>query len=1071
MSKRLLAVLTFVFSAAPFVTILIFTAGVVFKPGYVYHTDVTESINVDRLYQRYIYTYSNDVGEALAEKARIPLFFAIYGVFRVAKLLGADDSFYVKLKLVALLGVSYVFFVTYMYKLLKLLAAKTQESAAFEPLYVVAANMAGLCYVTNFWFVNRIAHFGLFFTTAILPAVFYYLYKFLYADTSPRGLVKLLVLSALFSATPHTVLMTGLIGGVLFAVYLLSPKNTSPHKLRKTLWLVGYLLASVVVSAYWLLPYLSSLSVPDATLSETIANLFAKYAGPLNGLNLTGYWLTEPKWYYNPAYQIASQILSYVPAVLVLVLGVVYRKRLSLVISVVASATLAVILSTATPISTSLYYYLMFHSPLKSVGWLFREYDKFGIVTACMFALAIGLVIGKLGKKPYGLAPVLLAVALYLYVNFYYLSTTVVAKYTPVHVPKEFAQTVNLLSADTEDFNTAWYPGVTQPYWAKNKEVHFVFANLISPKPTITTRSAFINYLTYLFNVENIYSVNFGKTLDALGIKYLVIRRDDQLFGKNTYATELEIQDTLENVLTAGDITVFKNKSFTGLTKYVTNKLSTNLGLDTLKYLDETGTDPKTTLLDYTDKPSGIAINPTVYLVANNQLLDAAIQQYRERFIFPFQYSYKKEDGNPGYWKIGSLENLNHAETDFFFNNLGLTLPQFDYAQGVVIARDGWQLKPTLAAKDVKQLELKFSRHPNLILTGKHLAYTAVQDDFKYYWDIIRSDKVSTESTTGLLINIKPNIDTDLIPHFKLYCYDKAGNLIDIETVYPNEQNLVNTVVKIPPETAQVDFSIWTLSHPALSRDAGYAYTIDDLTLSDISGGVEPVTLDFAIKQPCSAECWVYARVLKSRLGGTLELAISGFAYSIDTNTHATDATPVPDRYEWVELGKIAELSPTSTRFKLTNLQGFNSVNAIALITTAEREELLRTVSAIPTEKSFTTAPEQQATITTKMIEPTLYEVSVVSPVNQPGVLVFAKPHSTNWRLNISQDPPVVANGYVNGWYLTSLKAGTYYIEYKPQRLFYIGSVVSAVALIISLVYLVATRDVRDSGLSSKSQG
>ena len=1071
MRNKITRFLVFFLSLIPFIALLIFTANVLFKPGYIYHTDVTESTDVSNLYQRYIYTYSNDLGEALAEKARIPTFFAVYGVFKLAKVFGADDSLYVKIKILALLVISYSFFVIYIYKLMSILSNKDEQRLSSWVGIVAGANIAGLCYVTNYWFVNRIMHFGLFFSTALLPITFYYLYRFFYHDSSFKNLVKLSIFSSIFSATPHTLLMTGLLSGVLAIVYLVTYREGLKVKLSKLAKLGAYQVLFLAVNSYWLLPYLISLSTPDAVLSETIVNLLAKNASIVNGINLTGYWLTIPGTYFHQPLNLINQLVSFVPALFLAGFFLFFwRKNRPLALTGLITALASLFFATSSKLSNPLYFFLMFDSPLKAWGWLFREYDKIGIVLAFCYALATALTLSKCWKKLYLTIPLLVLAVAYLCGNFYFYAKTLTEKYTPVTVPQEYSQVINLLKSDPQDFNTAWYPGVIQPYWAKNEEVRFVFTNLLSPKPAITTRSEYINYLDYLTDIENIYGVNTGKALDMLGIKYLIIRRDDQLFKKNALADELEIQDSLEKVLTTTNLTVFKNTLFSGLTKYTTERLSTNLGLETLKYLDNVGADTKYTLVDYTDKPAGVDLAPTIYLVANNELLDTALQSYTGQFIYPYNYTHKKEDGNPGYWKLGSLENINHAETRFFFTNLGLTLPQFDYTGGVVIARDGWQKKTDFNPNSTNHLDIRFSPQSNLQQTGSNIKYTAQGSDFGYYWNIQRSNKLPVSNVEALQLRLSPNIPDYLVPHFKITSYDSEDKLLETEAVYPNEQNLLDTIIKIPRDAAKIDFSIWTLSYPKEGQTVLYTYDIKNLSLEDITNQVEPVSLSFTQKAPCKQECWIYARVLKSKLGGNLQIELNNKIYQVDTNTHETDESPIPERYTWLELGKIDQ-AEDRLKIRLTNLSGFNSVNALALLTNEQHDQLTQKINSIPVEKDFGARVPRQSFITTTMLNPTLYQLDVIGETKQAGVLIFAKPYSKNWRLSSLTQPPIIANGYVNGWYMSDLKPGTYYIEYTPQKYFYIGTVISVATFLTAVAYLIVVREVKASPVNSTSQG
>ena len=97
-------------------------------------------------------------------------------------------------------------------------------------------------------------------------------------------------------------------------------------------------------------------------------------------------------------------------------------------------------------------------------------------------------------------------------------------------------------------------------------------------------------------------------------------------------------------------------------------------------------------------------------------------------------------------------------------------------------------------------------------------------------------------------------------------------------------------------------------------------------------------------------------------------------------------------------------------------------------------------------------------TITFQEINPTKYEVEVEN-ATQPFFLVFSESYDKGWVASIDgQQIPdqyhFTANGYANGWYIN--KTGTYTItlEFWPQKLFYVGSAISIVTLILCTLYV-----------------
>ncbi|MBN1162765.1 hypothetical protein JXA34_03415 [Patescibacteria group bacterium] len=1069
----------------------------IFPPGYIIHIDVTEGLSVDKLYQRYIYTYSNDIGESLAEQARIPLFYLVFGIYELADL---PDEDYIKVKILVLMLLTFLVYLTTVSQLIKFLDKETPHEK-YTTKYILPAFLGAFYYLTNYWFTNRLMHFYLFFSSVTIPITFYYIFTYLYSEKFLyRNLLSLIVVLSIFTATPHTVLFEGLIITTLTAVFLFHHKFTTKQKLSKLLGLALFTVFYILANSYWLLPYFATFSKPDAIVSETVVEFLAKNSQLGNSVRLMGYWLTDLEDYFLPLKSVAflQEFFTLIPLFLFGIALIKLRRERRIIAALILLLGSGVLLASFTPLSKQLYYYLMFYSPIKFIGWLFREIDKLGIILAFVYSLVFSLLFFYLGNRSKRSIPIL--VVLYLGVmanNLYFLNKTLNDYYLPQEVPKEFEQAIELIDSDKDEFNVAWYPGVPQPYWSSTKEVRFKFSNLISPKPAITTRSDMMNYLHYLFKEEHIYYINMGQALDRVGVKYLVIRKDESVFDKFLYDDRLETQTSLEKILSTANLAVYKNKEFTGLSKFYDEQLTSNYGLDTLikipglgimverevtmpntelllegsspnfelsadgKYITkkEVPYDGLTTFIDYTDKPSNIALSSTQLLLKDNRKIDILLKDYRDRFIYPADFTTKKDDGNPGYWKLGSLENLTHAEVDLFFSNMGLEINQFDYENGVVVARDGWQ-----KAKEItrgRALYFNFSNHPNLDLSNNDITYYSQADDFKYFWNIIRSDKFTTVGVRALQIDLISNIDEDLIPHFKIYAYDNEGNLLDINFMYPDLNNKVHAIIKLPPNTAKCDFSIWTLS-----KSQDYGYEVEDLSIQDISNNVEPVTLSFEHKSSCTENCEVFARLLKSNISGMLEIMVNDIKFEADTKIDNDDER---EEYIWYHLGNVEQVGDIPT-IRLINIEGFNSVNALLFLNQDEYNATINEAEYLPPQVlklRDTTVKYPQ--VYTRQLNPTKYEITIKDANGEEGVLAFSKPYSQNWVLDGKKTELV--NGYINGWKFDELKNGTYTVEYAPQEHFYTGVEISIVSLGLAVVYLVLTKVVTVSVAKSTSHG
>src|SRR3990167_3713713 len=564
----------------PIMVSLIFLSFVgykLFKPGYIIFTDVTESLDIRSTFQKYIYTYSDDMGESLAEKARIPLFYLIYSVYKIFYF---NPASFIKVKILVLMVLTLFSFI-FSLKLLE----KHLETDTKKNLWITATTFGALFYITNYWFTNRILHFYLFFSSVTIPINF-----------------------------------------ALFYIYFFIPL---------------YFLTNL----HWILPFEISKSAPDAVWSKTITNLLSKNAEIINSVRLMGYWLVDIKDYFiqnNSVIPYIQIVLTFFPLAILTATIILFRKKVISKLLLVLFL-LSTFLCTSGFITNKLYFYLMFDSPVKNFGWLFREYDKFAIILAFVYSICISLLAYKmLGNKI--LKYLFVAIfTLLIASQLYFLNSQLDKNFRSTIVPEDFFKVNYLLRQDNELYNTAWYPGTPKPTWVDTKEVRFIFSNKVSDKPSITTRSELIYYLDYIFSNTNLEEINVGKALDIVGVKYLVARKDESLFVSEDLVNKFDKQESLEKVFSGNYLVLFKNKEFTGLFKTYKNQIIADMGLNILKSLDFYNIDTKNTLINFTDDFSNLNISK--YFILNDPL-NYKINKFSNRFVYPANYVSEVENGN-----------------------------------------------------------------------------------------------------------------------------------------------------------------------------------------------------------------------------------------------------------------------------------------------------------------------------------------------------------------------------------------------------------------------------------------
>lgn len=1021
----------------PLLILLFWLEFTLFKPGYIYHTDVTEGLNVEHIQDRYLYTYSDDIGQALAEKARIPLLFLILGIYKLYNItLNLDPSYFVKVKIIFLVisNFSVMFFST------RALLRKWLDERSIvqeKNLLEVASAMAALLYATNYWQTNRIMHFGLFFTTLTIPIFFYLLSDYLFFQNTRSYKVLLIPITlAILTATPHAILIEVLIFLGITIPFLLSKEITKLTKLKKLgmLSLMGILY--VIVNLYWIFPFVGSREVPDAALTESIVNIIGEEATLNNSVRLMGYWLTDNAQYFAKTIETPQKIISYMPLLLTIIAGIMLlrHRNYGLFGIIFTTLILGIFLSTSTTLTNMFYFPLMFQSPFSSLGWLFREYDKFGIIIAYIYSLTPALLLIKFIKnKSLSILITLIITAILINYSFF-MQRTLSEKYAPVRIPGDFEQVNVSLKEDATEFNTLWYPGSPKPLWANNEEVRYTFSNLISSKPTITKNSQIFNLLEFLFNEDNLENIKMGTVLSKFGVKYLVIRNDESLLDTRIKDT-LSKDTTLEKVKETKYLTVFKNISFSDISKFYEFSTITTQGLNAYTNIDENE------YLGFSDKTSEIedTLTPKRIEMEIDEGLDIILKDYRSNFMFPAKHVFIKEEGREAGWTVGSMENINHLEMNYYFEQLGLSPTQFDYDGGIIFARDGYEQKNK---GNGKTLPISFSEYPNINLQLNSIMISNSNVSNTSHWNIYRSDLISTDGINALKVTIDNSIPSTLVPHFKVTFKDANGNVEGIKVLYPEYRNSVEQVIKVKDNYEFFELSIWML--PSTERTWEF---IGNIRVEDVTNNVQNPTLVMPIETTCNSNCMVFMRAMESEYGGNIKTSIGDKTFY--TNTANTEQKHSEGRLKWYFIEKLSNIQ--GSNLTLESLDGINTINAIAIVdegsllqTKVYYEDKIRYLEETKAEE-VTKSP---AEIITTRINPTKFMVEVKNSDNKKGVLVFARPFNNSWTLTTPNGEILDAEraeGFITGWKIEQLSNGQYIVEYRSQKLFLMGALISAI--------------------------
>ncbi len=1110
------------------------------SPGHLIFHDITEGINENNIIIRYFYSFSNNIGSTLVELSRIPIFSTILLIF---KLLLSSTEFYIKIKIYLL----YIASIGAFFYSIRIFSQYIKNKV--DSRYMIFALIASsLIYVVNPWMNNRVVHFFLFFASVNIPLVTSLFYDLLYGEKiNSNRLLLLLITLGTTIATPHIFLIDAVIMLCISIVFICKQNNFRENAIRffKVISVIG--IPAILLSLYWLLPYLSSGGeIPDRAESIDILLLLSRNANLLNSLRLISYWWINPHVYFSEGYLIGifQVFVSYLLPILFLSFVFILRKN-RVIQTFLLLFIVTLFLSSGTMVSISFYKTIIFNSLLSQFGWLLREIDKFGIILAYLYSLGIYfliiLLINKSRKYIYIIFILILFIAGF---NLKHLNYVLTTDFKPSIIPNDFQMVNDYLAQDPEDCNVIWYPGVSKSFWAQTDDNPYAFSQLSSSKPIANTNSSTKYYVNYLFDEKNIDQINLGKALDLIGAKYVIVRDDDVNISQTALINKL-ISDVNFNLkFETQIIKVFENLRYSGLSNAFTTQIKTNLGYEFLKYLDELNVNTDQTYINFTDSNSSNLINLPInqYIIENGDSTDFAMSGFNRQFIYPFKYSNRAQPNQA--WAKGSLTDLTHAEAGYYLNERNIHNAQLDFGNGIIMAYDQYQLKNHQTIDQVKGIPIKNSIFPNVTYNNNSIIY-----DFdpiteqNPYWKIIRSNKVDLKGVNNpkalsVFGDVDVSYDVNVTqPHLKITFYDQSDNLISIEHLTPDDIQKINTYFKIPVNTNSFDISLWSAA-----LKIPYTVTWNTLNIEDISNYVEPILLSIPIdNNQCQVNCYLITRSLKSHRGGEVEYIVNSKSFFDKTVSNY-------NRFTWSVLGIVNY----AQNVEIINRSGFNAVNAFTLIPISDYENALNQInnsikntsvviniynadsalpitndsrgiflglgtsslsnsipllSEHPIQISFKTHvdtpfmknnPEisQNGTIldiqntifqnesvaqfpsiiirqgtlvdtqtTIKLLEteinPTKHTISIdpFTASNLSSLITYKKPYSPNWRLTeLNNQKPMIVYGQMNGWLLDHPQ-NSLTIEYLPQKYFYIGSIISIIALgLILIVWIILKR-------------
>jgi hypothetical protein len=204
----------------------------------------------------------------------------------------------------------------------------------------------------------------------------------------------------------------------------------------------------------------------------------------------------------------------------------------------------------------------------------------------------------------------------------------------------------------------------------------------------------------------------------------------------------------------------------------------------------------------------------------------------------------------------------------------------------------------------------------------------------KNIWQVAKSGYLKAKENTPYQFNLVVSGRGTNQLHVKARFFDKNQQEIGVAYVVAPEEtsdfkgiNFIGEYVT-PPETEFMRLDLLTFQRP----DQKIYWWIHDISLFDLTKYKNDNVIKGIYNTDIDGKYKVFARVFKSKKGGSIELDINDEKHEILTKNNQIS------RFEWVNLGEIY-LEKGAHEIKLDNKKGFNAVNSISIISLQKLNE------------------------------------------------------------------------------------------------------------------------------------
>lgn len=1011
------------------VLISVLFRNVLFKEGIIEFGDFTVPLTLEN-YVHFYYPLWNDFGSFSTFQYTNRLL--TYGPFLLLSIF-MDFDISVLVKFFALFPLVLSFISMY---LASSILIKTIDGNLNNKYTVLTKFFASCVFSLNPWVIVETTHFSLIWGYAFAPLILVTFSTYLNNKYNFQFFI-VPVLMTFASVTPHWVVFHGfLLVTVLlyFCVYQLSKKNYNYIiiYIKKFFIVLGIYL---LLNSYWIVPFILSsryASVsPTYIFSNEVIDMLSRNSDFINVIQLNSGWWPQVNPIL-PSYESIWIMSSFVLLILTVIILIIEPKN-----SIVNYfGFLCIIVVTLSMGSKSpfddLYYYLSFNIPVISsqFGWVFRNPSKWVSLIALAYSFTIFLFLNNIiakrchdnNFKKYLISGCVVILFSFLFI---FISTTIDGYsneiLNPIQIPEEYNKTNTWLAKQDGNFKTLWMP----PYNGRKStwsDGHMLgsFDTMSSSIPTFGSGNIdTAYYLYYLFN--NYKTYNFSKYIAFLNIRYVIYHQD--VIGGNELQ-EIFHDESLNKIKSYGFISIFENYEYASHI----NTISKNVVI-----ID--GLDKFTSLVNINDfSPLNVSVYFPEQVIKNEfdvENSDILILKYYPNLIFvDNKYLITLFDKTTHHypknvWSKAATNEPLHGPWHYYLEKRGFENWDFDYGKGLVL---------TWARNEALDISVETEKSDEYVLLVR-LFENQDGGEIKVFLD---GKPITIETNAQLNKFVWKDLGT--------FHLDKGKHNIKLENI--EGFNAVNLFYLVPKKEylESKERTMEILQNKAIIYifEAESDLHRKKAEKSNKFGG--EASNSEVIELAKNEIVWQDVEILKE---GTYRLAFKGegkYNFTINNKSNILSSENIDLTYTtpiYLERGKH--------KLNITSLRNISYLDVIWLYSTDKNETLrdLFTVDDKPTE-----------VVNYEKIDPTKYRIKVNA--TKPFMLSFSESFDPLWVAEaktedgkLMQYNPIPLYSVINGFWINQTGEYTITIRYKPQYYFYIGLIISGLAFIGCLSYLI----------------